>query len=84
MSFAVIAAGIPAGPKVPTQLLTSNPVSVSASAGNSGAAGERPAPRTAIPFSFPAFTCGSTVGMVANNIDVWPPRRSVIAGTLPL
>ena len=46
--------------------------------------GEWPVPRTATPLSFPAFTCGRTVGMVAKSIEVWPPNKSVIAGTLPL
>ena len=34
--------------------------------------------------SFPDFTCGSTVGIVANESPTWPPIRSVIEGTLPL
>ena len=81
---ATITGGMPAGPNSPIQLLTSNPGTDSATVGTSGKAGERAVPSTASERSFAARTCGSTVGMVAKIIDVCPPSRSVIAGTLPL
>ena len=39
---------------------------------------------TAIAFSFPARTCGSTFGVLSNITCTWPAMRSVTAGALPL
>ena len=80
-----ISGGVRAGAKKPIQLVTAKPGSAaSATVGRSGTAAERTAPMVASGRSLPAFTCGSTVGMVAKMRLVWPARRSVIAGTLPL
>ena len=79
-----ISGGVPAGAKRATQLPTSKPGSVSATVGISGVAAARDGPIVASARSLPALACGSTVGIVAKSIDVWPARRSVIAGTLPL
>jgi hypothetical protein len=76
---------VPAGAKRPIQLITSKPGNpASATVGSSGAAADRVLPITASARSLPAFTCGSTVGIVAKIIVIWPPSRSVIAGALPL
>ncbi|MCY1371511.1 hypothetical protein D9M69_586610 [compost metagenome] len=52
--------------------------------GVSGMAGERCGEVTASARSVPAFTCGSTPGIVVNMKSIWPPIRSVIAGPPPL
>src|SRR5438874_8297739 len=52
--------------------------------GSSGSAGSRFAPVVAIAMSFPDLMCGSDEGMLSNIMFVWPARRSVTAGALPL
>lgn len=85
VDLAAMSGGVPAGANSPIQLLTSNPGKPnSATVGTSGNATVRARPIDAIARSLPAFTCGSTVGIVANDNCVWPLNKSAIAGELPL
>src|SRR4249920_4265381 len=85
LSFTTTSRGVPAGANRPIQFVTEYPGNAaSAMVGSSGAAGERDELVTASALSLPACTCGNTVGMVANNREVWPAIKSVMAGTLPL
>src|SRR5258706_14038859 len=52
--------------------------------GTSGSSSERAALVTASAFNVPARTCSSTGRIDRNIIATWPPRRSVMAGPLPL
>jgi serine/threonine protein kinase len=67
------------------QLLTRREsAQISGSMDNSGASELRFFEETAIALSLPAFTCGSTFGVLSNRMLTCPASRSVTAGALPL
>src|SRR6185436_11693875 len=77
--------GVPAGARMPHQLVTSKPgTPPSAIVGTSGMAGLRCAPLTPSAFSLPERTCGIICTRLPRFICTCPAITSVIAGPPPL
>src|SRR5438128_378921 len=84
-SLVTIAAGVPAGARIPYHEPASYPGSPdSASVGTSGSNAERFFPVTASARSLPALMCGRIATMVPNMSWTSPLSRSTIAGDTPL
>ena len=73
----LLASARPPGPTTPNHAAAAKPGSAASDiVGRSGTDGERSAPVTANPFSFPAFTCGIAEERLANMKSIWPPRSA--------
>ncbi|KAG1376393.1 hypothetical protein G6F59_018266 [Rhizopus arrhizus] len=78
-------AGVPAGATMPYQAdayILGTPAS--SNVGISGAAEARWSLGTAKARIVPAFTCGSSAGMLSIMKSIWPATRSVTAGPVPV
>ncbi|MNJ73734.1 hypothetical protein D3C77_705710 [compost metagenome] len=79
------AGGVLAGDISPFHAMTSKPgMPASLKVGMSGEAVARASLGTASARRLPAFTCGSSAGMLSIMKSIWPATRSVMAGPLPL
>ena len=84
LSRASTSGGVPAGASSPIQASDSScGKPSSATLGTSGASALRLSAVTASAFILPAFTCGSTPGMIANMAWMFPASISVTAGGKP-
>src|SRR5258706_14823191 len=72
--------GVPAGARIPYQVVTSKFGSpASAAVGTSGSAGARCGATRARARSFPALMCGATAGTPITTSWIWPASTSFIA-----